>query len=142
MILYRKEGFYLKLKTFVKSLFVLTMLFGLGFSFALASSNNGDVHETVDSLRGYFMKNNTGQTYGTHIDNGIGEWEEPDLIAVVGEDNIEGYVKKSDLYNDLEMPSTPEEAIEYTKKKEEQGARFIPVYTEDGKTVIGEYMIN
>lgn len=135
----------MKLKTFVKTLFVLTILLGCGlgtFIFASSNNNNNNVHETLDSLRGYFLKNDDGQTYGTHIDHGNGEFEEPDLIAVVGEDNVEGYVKKSDLYNDLETPSTPEEAIEYTKKKEEQGPRFIPVYTNDGKTIIGKYMVN
>ena len=58
------------------------------------------ISNTIDTIRGYFETNDNGQTYGTYIANGDGKIQEPDLMAVVGINNVEGYVKKSDLYDE------------------------------------------
>lgn len=100
------------------------------------------ISKTIDTIRGYFETNDNGQTYGTYIDNGDGNLQEPDLMAVVGVDNVEGYVRKSDLYNKKNQPQNPEEAQAYMEKIEKDGSRIIPVYKKDGKTVIGEYEVD
>lgn len=101
-----------------------------------------NVIQTVDTIRGYFLTNENGETYGTFIEKEDGEYEEPDLMAVVGLGGVEGYVRKSDLYNEANQPNTPEEAIEYQRKRDAEGPRIIPVYKEDGVTVIGKYRID
>ena len=100
------------------------------------------ISKTIDTIRGYFETNDNGQTYGTYIDNGDGSLKEPDLIAVVGVNNVEGYVRKSDLYNEKNQPQNPDDAQAYMAKREKDGSRIIPVYKRDGKTVIGEYKID
>ena len=100
------------------------------------------ISKTIDTIRGYFETNDNGQTYGTYIDNGDGNLQEPDLIAVVGVNNVEGYVRKSDLYDEKNQPKNPDEAKAYMEKREKEGSRVIPVYKKDGKTVIGKYKID
>ena len=100
------------------------------------------ISKTIDTIRGYFETNDYGQTYGTYIDKGDGDLQEPDLIAVVGLNNVEGYVKKSDLYNEENQPENPDEAQIYMEEIETEGSRTIPIYKKDGKTVIGEYKID
>ena len=100
------------------------------------------ISKTIDTIRGYFETNDNGQTYGTYIDNGDGDLQEPDLIAVVGVDNVEGYVRKIDLYNEKNQPKHPKEAQAYMEKRKQEGSRVIPVYKKDGKTVIGEYEVD
>ncbi|MEG0022475.1 MAG: hypothetical protein RR745_06405 [Bacilli bacterium] len=99
-----------------------------------------------DSERGHFLTNENGQTYGTYIDKGTGETLEPDLMLVEGNNNfgtITGYVKKTEFYDQQNQPNNPEEAVEYMKKQKEKKCheKLIPVYTHDGKTVIGEFKI-
>lgn len=70
----------------------------------------------------------------------------PELILTKGIDGTIGYVYKSDL--DGEQPQNPEEVLEYMKRLEEryeemrqtgeEYVRSIPLYAEDGETVIGE----
>lgn len=100
------------------------------------------ISKTIDTIRGYFETNDNGQTYGTYIHNGDGNLKEPDLIAVVGVNNVEGYVKKSDLYNMKNQPQNPEQAQAYMETIEKNGSRIIPVYKKDGKTIIGEYKVD
>lgn len=100
------------------------------------------ISKTIDTIRGYFETNDNGQTYGTYIDNGDSNLQEPDLIAVIGVNNVEGYVRKSDLYNEKNQPKNPDEAKSYMEKREKEDSRVIPVYKKDGKTVIGKYKID
>ena len=132
----------MKLKLCVIGLSVSVLVTGYGISMISSADDNSKIHKTVDTIRGYFETNNNGETYGTYIDKGDGEWEEPDLIEAVGLNNIEGYVRKVDLYDEENQPNNPEEAIAYMKKREKEGPRINPVYKKDGKTVIGEYRID
>ena len=100
------------------------------------------ISNTIDTIRGYFETNDNGQTYGTYIANGDGKIKEPELMAVVGINNVEGYVKKSDLYDEENQPTTLEEVQTYIEKREKEGPRIIPVYKKDVKTIIGEYRID
>ncbi|MGL5378381.1 hypothetical protein [Clostridium sp.] len=88
-----------------------------------------------------FNVNENGETYGTYLIND-GETIEPDLIAAQGKDEIEGYVKKKDLYDEENQPNTPKEAVQYSLKKKMKGDRFIPLYDKDGVTIIGSYQVN
>ena len=106
-------------------------------------------------IRYGFFVNENDQTYGTikppvtNDDLKVSEENTPDLIACVGIDGTEGYCYRTDL--DGEQPNNPEEAIEYMKRLEERYEemrrtgekyiRIIPLYAEDGVTVIGEYGI-
>lgn len=132
----------MKLKLFVIGLAVSVLAIGYGISTISSASDNSQICKTIDTIRGYFETNNNGETYGTYIDKGDGEWEEPDLMAVVGLNDIEGYVRKVDLYDEENQPNNPEEAIAYMEKREKEGPRIIPVYEKDGKTIIGEYRID
>ena len=84
----------------------------------------------------------------TYIDESIEEKiTENKLISAVGENKIEGYVYTYDLYEMSSQPSTPDEAVEYIKEKEKNERnpfykKSIPLYDEDGVTVVGEYRID
>ncbi len=66
---------------------------------------------------------------------------EPNLIPAKGVDGVEGFVKKDELYDTANQPKNPEEAMEYVRKMKELGYRTINIYKEDGKTVIGKYLV-
>jgi len=83
--------------------------------------------------------NENGLTYGSAAFSTSYE-EEPDLIGAVGVDGTIGYVYKEDLRGP--QPKTPEEAVALmTSLDRNGGIRSIPLYKEDGKTVIGEFII-
>ncbi|CEO27826.1 hypothetical protein [Paraclostridium sordellii] len=132
----------MKLKFCVMALAVSVLVSGYGIITSSSADDNGKISKTIDTIRGYFKTNDNGETYGTYIDKGDGEYEEPDLMAVIGVNDVEGYVKKVDLYDEENQPNNPEEAIAYMEKREKEGPRLIPVYEKDGKTVIGEYRID
>lgn len=132
----------MKLKFCVIGLAVSVLVVGYGIGTISSADNDSKPSKTIDTIRGYFETNANGETYGTYIDKGDGEWEEPDLMAVVGLNNVEGYARKVDLYDEANQPNNPEEAIAYMEKREKEGPRIIPVYKKDGKTVIGEYRID
>lgn len=117
---------------------VLIMLIS-GFNIIYGS----EISQKKDIIKVHFNTNKNGQTYGTHIsdDNGL-TIAEPDLIEVIGENNVEGYVKKIDLYDESFNPKTPEEFVRYVEEREKNGQRIIPVYKKDGKSIIGEYKID
>lgn len=75
--------------------------------------------------------NENGQTYGIESE------DSPDLVAAQGIDGTYGYILSNDLYGP--EFSTPEEAVEWQKKH--KGKRVIPLYANDGKTVIGEFVL-
>lgn len=131
-----------KLKFCVIGLAVSVLVVGYGVSTISSSNNSSELTKTTDTIRGYFKTNDNRETYGTYIDEGDGEFKEPDLMAVVGLNDVEGYVRKVDLYDENNQPNNPEEAIAYQKKREKEGPRIIPVYEKDGKTVIDEYRLN
>ncbi len=74
--------------------------------------------------------NESGQTYGA-------EWVQPDLIYAVGTNEERGYVKDEDLNKTFD---TPEEAVAWTLSHTEPYT--IPLYDSDGKTQIGEFLID
>ncbi|MDI6707263.1 MAG: hypothetical protein QME73_13590 [Bacillota bacterium] len=87
-----------------------------------------------------FNVNNNGQTYGNGIEaDAIGY--DPELIEARSIDGTIGYVYASDLEGDF-VPQTPEEALAWQSQKKNIGKdRIIPVYAQDGKKIIGEFVI-
>ncbi|MCK8744073.1 protease, partial [Clostridioides difficile] len=70
--------------------------------------------------------------------------EEPNLIYAQGENNVKGYVKKNDLYDEENQPQNPKEAVAYMQRLERSNIKYksIPLYDKDGETIIGEYHID
>lgn len=98
---------------------------------------------TRDTVRGYFNINENGDTYGTYISDKNGNiLQEPDLMEAIGEGGIDGYIKKSDVYDEENEPNTPKEFVSKQKLNRNKQVRIIPLYEKDGKTIIGEYHIN
>ncbi len=85
-----------------------------------------------------FPKNEQGQTYGFDIDASSPE-NRPDLIAAEAVDGTRGYVKRTDVEGPL--PKTPEEAVAITKKNMAKGEKKIPLYAEDGTTIVGWFTV-
>lgn len=69
-------------------------------------------------------------------------YEIKNMLPAVGIDNISGYISMDDLYDEPNFPETPEEAITYQKIRAKASYRMIPLYDNDGKTIIGEYRID
>lgn len=88
-----------------------------------------------------YPKNQNGETYGSVLDAPL-VGVEPDLIAAVGVDGTEGYVRSTEL-NGGPQPKSPEEAVAYMKALESAPYSVcrIPLYAADGKTVIGSFQV-
>lgn len=88
---------------------------------------------------GPYPKNQSGETYGSLLDAPSPDLE-PDLIAAIGVDGTEGYVRATELYSGP-LPKSPDEAVAYMKALESApySVRKVPLYAADGKTVIGYF---
>lgn len=85
----------------------------------------------ADILREGYPQNQKGMTYGPNVKN----FSEPDLILVEPENGTMGYVKQVELTG--RIPKNPEEACKLNKQK----SYSIPIYLQDGETVIGEFWV-
>lgn len=83
-----------------------------------------------------YPTNAKGDTYGKLPFDGQ-VTETPDLVAVVGVNGVEGYVAASEFGLDT-APSSPEKALQEQAKSVD---REVPVYAEDGTTVIDTFVI-
>ena len=61
----------------------------------------------------------------------------PDLIAAVGKDGTEGYVRALEL--NVPSASSPDEVTTYNASLSVQ--RTIPLYASDGETVLGDFLV-
>ena len=82
-----------------------------------------------------FPRNDAGQTYGSQMGATSSETT-PDLISTYATNGELGYVLRVDL-RDPDPPRNPQEAIASNNRP----ARTIPVYTVDGKTKIGVFVM-
>ncbi|KXG74030.1 Regulatory protein BlaR1 [Fervidicola ferrireducens] len=98
----------------------------------IKGSGKSDLLKPKEISNYQYQVNEYGETYGPAIYAEV-LGEEPDLIAAEGIDGTLGYVRSSDL-NSPE-PRTPEEAVALNKL----GAKLIPLYDKDGRTVIGQF---
>lgn len=83
-----------------------------------------------------FPKNVNGETYGSEL-AATSPSDMPDLVKAVGVGGILGYVRFSDLNGP--QPKTPAQAIELMKKRKPGAVRQIPLYAQNGTTVIGVF---
>lgn len=108
---------------------------GNGYTSYIANrSPNASVASAYDANVGYGVNANN-ETYGSGLLSetlGI----EPDLIAAVGRDGTEGYVRSEDI---SPTPSNPKEAVAMAELAKTD--RCIPLYNLDGE-VIGEFVVN
>lgn len=108
---------------------------GNGYTSYIANrSPNASVASVSDAYVGYGVNANN-ETYGSGLLSetlGI----EPDLIAAVGRDGTEGYVRSEDI---SPTPSNPKEAVAMAELA--KADRCIPLYNLDGD-VIGEFVVN
>lgn len=108
---------------------------GDGYSpYTANKSPNAIIPTALDSNIGYNVNANN-ETYGSGLlAETIGI--EPDLIAAVGRDGTEGYVRSEDLSPTV---SNPKEAVIMAELAKTD--RCIPLYSLDGE-VIGEFVLN
>lgn len=71
-------------------------------------------------------------------------YDTKNMIAAVGVNDVEGYVSIDDLYDTTNEPKSPEEMLERQNKRmrSNETYRLIPLYDNDGETIIGEYRID
>lgn len=135
----------MKNKKYAYTFFALVLVVGVAFGVltsgaAMASGGRTD-----------YPVNQNGETYGSVETNVHPDLQDyPDLIAAIGEDGVVGYVRKTEL--DGEQPKNPEEASRYMERLDaareaakaagQEYLRYIPVYEEDGVTVIGRFGVD
>lgn len=81
-----------------------------------------------------YPTNEQGQTYGPDMGNTI--IKSPDLILAEGEDGVIGYIS----YNEKNGISSPRQVDDYNRSSKEK--QTIPLYLQDGKTIIGKFKFN
>lgn len=88
-----------------------------------------------------FSVNKNGQTYGTAGDKMYDD-DLPDLISVIGDHGVHGYVTKED-YLDDDGITCPEEAAAYMEAKAngEIPVKVWTVYASDGVTVVDTFTL-
>ena len=84
-----------------------------------------------------YPRNARGNTFGKMPAEGPARGM-PDLVAVVGVTGKSGYVRADDLGINDEPPSSPEEALRQQAEREDGE---VPVFAEDGTTVIDSFGI-
>ena len=107
----------------------------------LSNKDSDVIYFNTDDEKKYEIKTNQrGQTYGSNL--ATTEYgDEPDLIKVESEDGKIGYVYKEDFYDTSNQPSNPEEAVEYMKNLNKTKYRVIPMYDENGVSVIDLFKV-
>lgn len=87
-----------------------------------------------------YKLNSNGESYGSGAAAVYVE-DMPDLIRVLGDNGIEGYVYASEMIG--EPPSSPEEAIKLQEERISKNdiEKIINVYDCEGETVIDTYTI-
>lgn len=102
-----------------------------------ATASGADQNALANTRSGQspFPKNESGQTYGSELD-ALTPADRPDLISATASNGEEGYVFKDDLYPPI--TGGIDEALALNSAK----ARTISVYKNDGKTVIGSFIVD
>lgn len=111
---------------------VAVVVLGVGAGSAAGAAINPTSTAPIPVVE--YKTNDSGETYGSAV--GVVDPEnEPDLIQAVATNGREGYVRKTDLVEPA--PASPEEASQLRATL----GRAIPVYSSDGKSVVGEFVI-
>ncbi|MBN9200014.1 hypothetical protein [Microbacterium aurantiacum] len=91
-----------------------------------------------------YSMNAQGESYGTVVDARSPD-EEPDLIQAEARNGQVGYVRKSELdaangSSAMKTFKSPEEALAWQRENEGKDV-VIPVYLNDGVTIIGDFIV-
>lgn len=101
----------------------LSIGLGAGFVFTATVANSSSSDEPRPLIGGM-----PSDADGDGLISDTGDERIPELIAAVGDKGVLGYIRFEDLEGTSE-PSSPDQALEETP-------RVIPIYAEDGVTVI------
>jgi hypothetical protein len=104
---------------------------------AVASAGAGSLNRSQDPAPEY-PTNGSGMTYGS-LSDAVSPQTEPDLVAAVGDNGEEGYVKSSDIAPTI--PLNPEAAVRAQNSDEYRKSKKVPLYAVDGSTVIGTFTL-
>jgi hypothetical protein len=80
--------------------------------------------------------NSNGQTYGSLL-NSTSSATDPDLVQVIATNGKTGYAYSSQL--DPPAPSSPATAV--AQQNADTAGTYVPVYAQDGTTVIGQFEV-
>ena len=85
--------------------------------------------------------NQLGETYGSAA--GVPPSQQPDLIKAVATNGMVGYISKTALAADSGANvSNPQQAVQWDKTMAARGKQALPVYAQNGTTVIGSFVIS
>lgn len=106
---------------------------GAGIGVADANSNNQPPIHGQSGHQGPYPVNKAGLSYGP-VTLGESQGIEPDLILAVGQNNVTGYVRSTDLNP---APKNPAEAAALARNT---APRAVPLYSSEGK-VVGHFVV-
>ncbi|MCW3790378.1 hypothetical protein OM416_02240 [Paenibacillus sp. LS1] len=109
----------------------VTFALGVGIGVYGWGAASADTSPSKDQME--IKINDNGQTYGSFIYH---DGTELDLVKAIGVDGIEGYIKTSDMNQDL--PQTPEEAIQSMNKPKVD--KYINLY-DSNENIIGKFQL-
>lgn len=98
-------------------------------------------HAQTRTAAAVYPTDSRGLTYGSGLKaSSINDF--PDLVQVIATNGKTGYVYRSQLLPQSQ-PSSPAQALAEQQRRstEHQAAPDIPVYTSDGRTVIGSFAL-
>jgi hypothetical protein len=129
----------------VNQAIVKTLVAGVALSsglvvgvFASGAASAGNHANRADLAPHVFPTNVYGQTYGSGLD-AVSPANEPDLIQAYATNGVLGYVRAADL--DGTAPTNPISALAQERAAQAAHGRTIPVYAQDGRTVVGSFTI-
>jgi hypothetical protein len=102
---------------------------------ASPASNSGS--SVAPSAAPNWPKNASGQTYGSSLDS-TSSATDPVLAQVIATNGEQGYVYSSQL--NPAPPASPSAAV--AQQQANTGGQYIPVYAQDGTTVIGQFEVS
>jgi|GEM_PF-3895361 len=109
----------------------VTCALGVGIGVYGWGAASADTSPSKDQME--IKINDNGQTYGSFIYH---DGTELDLVKAFGVDGTEGYIKTSDMNQDL--PQTPEEAIQ--SMNEPKVDKYINLY-DSNENIIGKFLL-
>ncbi|WP_405141070.1 hypothetical protein MHI48_16245 [Paenibacillus sp. FSL H7-0942] len=109
----------------------VTCALGIGIGVYGWGAASADTSPSKDQME--IKINDNGQTYGSFIYH---DETELDLVKAFGVDGTEGYIKTSDMNQDL--PQTPEEAIQ--SMNEPKVDKYINLY-DSNENIIGKVLL-
>jgi len=92
-----------------------------------------------------YQANASGETFGSLADAPSPD-DAPDLIQVVSTGGKTGYVRRSELEAvdgtaAMKTFTSPADALAWQESQADRAQETVQVYLEDGKTVIGEFLV-